>query len=617
MSSISGSFQIVDVANGRVRAHSRNSDESALNGTSSARRLSSGSVASSPCKRKHAVVSGHVRWPDARLEKLSDSRSPAHALLVAYEDLSDKLMASLGGSFSLAIIDEADRSALLAIDRFGIEQLYWSATSSGWIYFSSSASGILGQLSNVPQISSQSVFNYLYCHSVPSPETIWSGIYKLQPGEQLLVRGGKYSASTYWTPSFDRIKSRNVTSLKNELIVNLADAVKWTANGSRTGAFLSGGLDSSTVCGILQQQSSEPVQTFSVGFSDEEYNELDFARIAVQHFGLKHHPIVATAEDTADRLEEIFAAFDEPFGNSSVVPTYLCALAAAESGVDILLAGDGGDELFAGNVRYAKQKLFQLYSRFPAHLRKHVLEPILLRGLSGVELSLIRKMRRYVEQAKIPLPARLESYNHLEMWRGDDIFLPDFLGSIDIKFPAASMNDRFEEAVDADYMDRMLYLDWKFTLADNDLRKVTKMCELAGVEARFPFLDERVVGLSIQVPSNLKLQGLRLRYFYKKAMQDFLPKSIINKSKHGFGLPFGEWLKSSPRLQDIIYSTLGDLGKRNIVRPEFIGRLITEHRDGHAGYYGNAVWVFMALEMWFKNNMTATSQYRASERAPQ
>ena len=147
----------------------------------------------------------------------------------------------------------------------------------------------------------------------------------------------------------------------------------------------------------------------------------------------------------------------------------------------------------------------------------------------------------------------------------------------------------------------MLHLDCKFTLADNDFRKVTTTCRLAGVEARFPFMDERVVDLSLRVPSELKMRRFRLRHFFKESVVDFLPEKIIEKPKHGFGLPFGEWLKTSPRLQEFVYGALSDLGARDIVRPEFVDTLIREHRGGHAAWYGTAVWVFMALEMWFRN----------------
>jgi asparagine synthase (glutamine-hydrolysing) len=561
------------------------------------------------------VLSGNVRWSDGRLQELSDDRSPADALIAAYERLADRLTDCLFGSFSFAVIDEDAQCALLAIDRFGVEQMYWSAGGAGDIRFSTSGRAILQYLPRPAELDQQSIYDFLYFHTVPSPGTIWNGVNKLKPGEQLTVKRKTVSARTYWSPSFERPRRSEFAGLKRSTFAALRGAVGRAAANSNPGAFLSGGLDSSTVCGLLQELSEMPVEAFSIGFSIGDYNELDYARIAARHFELQHHCILATADETVDCLEKVLSVYDEPFGNSSAVPTYLCALAARNEGKRVLLAGDGGDELFGGNFRYAKQKLFEQYLRLPGMLRRHVIEPALFAGLSGVNLGAIRKLHRYVEQAIVPLPARLESYNHLEYWDGADIFMPEFLSNVDTTKPAARLHERFAEAPNGDYLDRMLYLDWKVTLADNDLRKVMTMCDLAGVDVEFPFLDEEVVGASLRIPSEMKIRRLELRHFYKRAMQGFLPDEIIEKPKHGFGLPFGEWLRTSQRLQDLTYSALGDLAQRNIVQPHFIDELIARHRDDHAGYYGNAVWVLMALEIWFKGNSQATSAAKEPDRA--
>ena len=564
-------------------------------------------TATSPDGRKHAAVSGTIRWEDKRLQELADNRSPAEALLAAWDAPGERVTESLAGSFSVAFVDEDTRTAVLAIDRFGIEQMYW-CTEAGRFHFASSGKELLNGLAQTPGISHQSVFEFLYFHMVPSPATIWDGVFKLKPGTQMVVSRGEVRETAYWQPQIDRAKRADFRDLRRDLFAALRDAVAWAAGDTAPGAFLSGGLDSSTVCGLLQELSGAPVRAYSVGFSENAYDELDYARIAAERFQLEHHCIVATAEQTVDTLAEVLGAFDEPFGNSSVIPSYFCARAAATNGTRVLLAGDGGDELFAGNVRYARQKLFEQYSRLPGPLRRHLVQPLLLTALADVNISPIRKVRRYVEQAVVPLPDRLQSYNHLERWPLTEIFTPEFIDSIDPGRPSTALEERFTEVSGGDYLDRLLYLDWQFTLADNDLRKVTRTCELAGVEVRFPFLDERVVDLSLRVPSEMKLRRLQLRHFYKNAMRGFLPNEIIRKSKHGFGLPFGEWLKTSNRLQELIYSMLGGLVERRIVRAEFIDSLIAQHRSGHAGYYGTAVWVFMALEAWLANNAPGKSE---------
>ena len=262
---------------------------------------------------------------------------------------------------------------------------------------------------------------------------------KLQPAECLEIRGATSQARYYWTPSYSRT-DEEFAELKAEFFASLESAVAAASGDASSGAFLSGGLDSSTVCGLFQRQSDQPIRAFSVGFSDEAYNELEYAETAASHFGLDHRKIVATTDAAADCIDDIFASFDEPFGNSSIVPTFLCARFAKESGVDVLLAGDGGDELFAGNVRYAKQKMFEQYFRVPGFLRRGLAEPVLLGLFGGVELTPIRKLRRYVEQARVPLPGRMESYNHLENRDAGEVFDAAFLAAIDTSRPSQALS---------------------------------------------------------------------------------------------------------------------------------------------------------------------------------
>jgi asparagine synthase (glutamine-hydrolysing) len=180
------------------------------------------------------------------------------------------------------------------------------------------------------------------------------------------------------------------------------------------------------------------------------------------------------------------------------------------------------------------------------------------------------------------------------------MFDSDFMLEVDTERPLDVMRQEYFAARSEDLLDRMLHYDWKFTLADNDLRKVTTMCTAAGIEVAFPMLDNRVVDSSIEIPSDLKMRNLQLRSFFKRAMKDFLPEAILKKKKHGFGLPFGQWLKSHRRLADMVYGSLTDLKCRRIVRPDFIDQLIRDHRHGDAGYYGYVIWDLVILEEWFK-----------------
>jgi asparagine synthase (glutamine-hydrolysing) len=268
--------------------------------------------------------------------------------------------------------------------------------------------------------------------------------------------------------------------------------------------------------------------------------------------------------------------------------------------MDHLLAGDGGDEIFGGNSRYVRQQVFEVYRRIPGVVRSALLEPLAAALDPEKALWPLRKMSSYVRQARVPLPERFESWNLIYREGPGNVFDPRFLESVDVTHPLRRMREFWEECPSHDLLDRMLWYDWKLTLADNDLRKVSRMCELAGVRVSYPMLDEEVVDLSIRVPSNAKIVGNELRTFFKNAARGLLPEEIIQKQKHGFGLPFGVWLKTHEPLQKLVYNALESLRARDIVNRGFIDRLVTEHRSGHAGYYGYAIWDFVMLERWLQ-----------------
>ena len=264
-----------------------------------------------------------------------------------------------------------------------------------------------------------------------------------------------------------------------------------------------------------------------------------------------------------------------------------------------MLAGDGGDELFGGNQRYADQYIFSFYERLPERLRRRVLEPAVPKARSS-RFGLLRKLSSYVAQASVPLPARLQTYNSVVRFGPAEIFEPDFLADVDVERPQRVQDEQYGRAHAGSTLNRMLALDFKFTLADNDLRKVGRMCEVAGVEVRYPLLDDDIVDFSLRLPADYKVRGTRLRPFFKQALGDFLPAEILRKTKHGFGLPFGIWARDHPRLRALTYDMLAQLRQRRMVRPSYLDRLIRGHNDEHAAYFGGQMWVLMMLEQWLQ-----------------
>jgi asparagine synthase (glutamine-hydrolysing) len=401
----------------------------------------------------------------------------------------------------------------------------------------------------------------------------------------------------YWTPSFDETGGGSIRELGGELKARVRAQVERLADRPAAGAFLSGGLDSSTVAGMLAAARPGAARTYSIGFPAEGYDELRYARIAATHFGTIQREYQVTPEDAVAAIAQVAAGCDEPFGNSSALAVYFCARLARQDGIELLLGGDGGDEIFAGNTRYAKQGIFEAYARVPSALRHHLIQPLL--AVPGMDrLPLVRKAHSYVRQARVPLPDRLDSYNFLHRHAADEIFDPDFLRTVDVDQPLREVRETYRTPEHASPLNRMLYLDWKRTLQDNDLVKVNRMCQLAGVDVAYPMLDDAVVELSCRVPSRLKLRPGRIRHFYKEAMRDFLPPEIIRKRKHGFGLPFGVWTRSHPQLQELAYGSVAALEHHGFFRPDFLHRAVALHRSDTPEYYGELVWILMMLRLW-------------------
>ncbi len=547
-----------------------------------------------------AIIVGRPRWADPELEAIAREQSNAAALVHGWKKFSRGIFLYLRNHFSFVLIDVTNDNALLAVDRLGVSSLYFTIADNSFI-FGNNLEPILSHPLVNRCLDHQGIFNYLYFHMIPSPGTAYKAIKKLKPAQELSWTDGSLSTKTYWSPTFSDHSSRNIDAAGAELMAVLGDSVKdASAVQQPIGSFLSGGIDSSTVSGLLAQQSDEPVNTYSIGFEAEGYDEIPYARIASKHFGSCSHEYYVKPEDIVATVHTIASAYEEPFGNSSALPAYYCAREAASDGIQLLLAGDGGDELFAGNQRYAKQFIFEKYYGIPKAIRHGILEPM-ARRFSDSTITLLRKPASYIEQACIPLPDRFETYNFLHRF-GDLSFMfsSEFLSKVDTEDPLKLMRDRYNEPEDASILNRMLYLDWKFTLADNDIRKVTGMCHLAGIDVAYPMLDDQVVDFSCAIPSTWKLSRGKLRYFFKQSVKDFLPKSIITKKKHGFGLPFGIWTSSNLELQSLAYKSVRSLEQRNIFNTNFLESAIKLHSEGHSTYYGTLIWVLMMLELWLE-----------------
>jgi asparagine synthase (glutamine-hydrolysing) len=528
-------------------------------------------------------------------------RGFAEWLAATYRQAPDKTLPPrlLTGPFVLAVLDPGNQEGLLAVDRMGIWDLAYAASGDSLV-FSPRSDRVAEDPGVRASLDPQGIFSYLYHHTVPHPDTVFHGVQRLGPGQMVEYRDGRATARAYWEPTYTENHREPVEQLQARFRSTLRSAIEREAGDGPVGAFLSGGTDSSTVTGMLGEVTGEPPRTFAIGFDEPGYDETEFARLTARHFNARHREYFVTPEDVAAAIPTIAAGYDQPYGNASVVPSYYCARLAREDGIQALLGGDGGDELFAGNARYAKQWLFSLYHRVPPWARRVLLEPAT--GLPGSDhFPPLRKMRRYIEQASQPLPERWESYNLLEFVGLDRVLTPDFLAEVDPGRPLAEMRREFARYRDNALVNQLMGVDLKYALADDDLRKVTGAGELAGVETRFPFLREEVVTLASEVPPELKMKRTRLRHFFKEALRDYLPPETLAKTKHGFGLPFGVWLRQEGELRDLAFDSLSGLSQRGIIRRGWIDELIGERMDEHAAFFGTLVWVLMMLEQWFRS----------------
>jgi asparagine synthase (glutamine-hydrolysing) len=525
----------------------------------------------------------------------------ASMLASLYERFGCDFVEKLRGGFAVVLWDRMEHRLMAAIDGFGIKRLVSYEDGNGLLV--ASRIDALACAGIDMEINPRAIANVLNFTANLAPETILSKVRRLPPGAMLLVEGGHVRQRQYWDMRYRAEGTANEERLSSQLesVVEQSVAAHCKDDSfAGLGAFLSGGTDSSTVVGMMSRTHRGPVQAFSIGFEEQPFNELGYAEIAADRFHADHHAYLVSAEDCVEALPNMVRSFDEPYANSSAIPTYFCARLAARSGVKTLLAGDGGDELFGGNERYATDKIFETYQHVPRWLRRGLIEPVL--DASRIERGVVGKARRYIRRSNVPALERFFSYHFLRAHSPSDVFERDFLATLGDYSVLEIPTRHYVQAPARDHLDRLLYLDVKITLADNDLPKVTCMSELAGVQARFPFLDRSVAEFSGSIPARLKVKGFQKRYLFKRAFRNLLPTEIIHKKKHGFGIPVATWLKTHPRLREFARDTLfsSRAAERGYFRREFIEDLVRKHEADDSTYYGDTLWTFFVLELWHR-----------------
>lgn len=552
-----------------------------------------------------AAIEGYPLWRDRELAEVARTHGPAAALVHGYKRFGRDLPKAVHGHAVFAVIDTANDRGLVAIDRLGTRTMCY-ATGGRGLVFGSSADSVRAHPSSASEINPQAIFSYLWFSKVTSPQTIYRDQRKLMPGQSIWFERGQIEVGRYWAMPYAVDGPKDAGGLGAEMLAVARRSLGRALDGEagHIGSFLSGGLDSSTVVGLMAERSAGPTPAFTIGFDEPGYDEMEYARISAKHFGAEHHEYYVTPDDVAEAIPIISAGYDEPFGNASAVPVYYCAKLAQRHGIRLLMAGDGGDELFGGNARYAKQKIFERYGIVPRWLRRGLIEPAVGNMPLRDAIMPLRKLWRYIEQANISLPYRMEAHNLYAGTSAARIFLPDVARAIDEGYPRATLEEVYHRASSPDILHRMMHLDLQLVLADDDLRKVRRMCEVAGVAVKFPLLDDELVEFSAKVPPELLIDGFKLRHFFKEACRGFLPEATLTKTKQGFGLPYGPWLRSG-RLRALAGDAIASLKSYRLFEPAFLDEALKKHEVGHAAYHGAMVWDLMMLGSWLNAHRRA------------
>ena len=525
-----------------------------------------------------------------------------------YEEYGSKCVQKLRGMFAFALWDERRERLLLARDRFGKKPLHY-ALSGERLLFGSEIKALLAGAPELSDVDSHALLSYFYFGYVPDPRTAFRGIHKLPPGHLLEFSSGQIHISQYWDlPSYGIYSPRSEEECLEELEHRLAEAVRIRLlSDVPLGALLSGGVDSSTVVALMARASSRPVKTFSIGFSSEDFNEAEYARLVAQRFGTEHHELTVEPqiEETVHLLTH---SLEEPFGDSSIVPTYhVCRLARQH--VTVALAGDGGDELFAGYDRYRSHLRRRRLRLFPAgtgRWYREYIHPWLPTEWPG---------RRFLYNLSLPLGDRyLDGISILPaLVRERSLFSKDFLAWADRETsPYECFRRYLEHSPDSDPLSKVQYLDAKTYLPADILTKVDRMSMACSLEVRAPFLDHVFAEWAAQLSPRWKMRGGELKYILKRLAERLgVPRQVLYRRKQGFSMPLVHWFRQdpSPALLEVL------LEPKTIQRGYFnakeLRRRLFEHRQGLRDRSWE-IWHLLIFELWHRNFLEPATQVQST-----
>lgn len=533
------------------------------------------------------------------------THSDTEVIVHGYEEWGPRTVEHFRGMFAFAVWDGRNRRLVLGRDRLGVKPLYYSVLPDGGIVFGSEIKAVIEH----PRVSREwkhdAIDAYLALQYIPTPYTVFDGVAKLPPSHVLIAENGRHRLEQYWTLTFpgtgDELRESEYLARLDEL---LHEAVKLRLISEvPLGAFLSGGIDSSAVVAAMVDTSDAPVLTTSVGFRERAFNEVGFAEQVAAHLGCRHYTRTVTPE-IADLLPRLAWHLDEPFADASAVPTYYVSAVAREK-VTVALSGDGGDELWAGYARHRVERLETQARRWlgtagsQAASRVGQLLPLAVKGARSL---------RHLGLAPAEACAQKHVYGLFEQGVRDRLYTGEFAETVRDHDPLAGFRLAYDACTSPAPVDRALFVDAGTYLLDDILIKVDKMSMAVALETRVPLLDHHLVEFAAAVPVALKLKAGRGKYLLRRFLEGRVPSSILDRPKHGFEAPTGEWLRGplAPMVSDLL---LGPTFRaRQIFSPTAVARLWREHQSGRRDHR-HRLWSLLMLELWFRQFVDRSASY--------
>ncbi|HOE64343.1 MAG TPA: asparagine synthase (glutamine-hydrolyzing) [Candidatus Sumerlaeota bacterium] len=531
------------------------------------------------------------------------TRTDTETVVHSYEEWGEDFVQHFNGAFAFSIWDAKKEKLILVRDRIGEKPLYYTQLPDGGLIWGSEIKAIFEHPSApIPEPDFTSIHHYLSLQYVPDPWSAFKNIRKLPPASILVFEKGATKIHRYWDLAFVPKHKESEQELSNELLERLQTAVNCRLMGDvPLGVFLSGGIDSSIITALVARRCNEKIKTFSIGFEEDTFSELPFARAVAQHYDTEHHEFIVRYE-AADIMPRIIEHCDEPFADSSALPTFYLSHMTRKY-VTVALNGDGGDETHAGYQRYYLDSFIRLFELMPKFIRKGLYnlfdllpEPVNI----PIEKNWIAGLKRLRQVSEINPKASIlrwgSYFSHEMKWNN---YTEEMKTRVGEDLSEDLLAEWFDRAKADAFVDKSLYVDDMNYLPGDLLVKADRMTMANSLGARSPFLDYELMEWVARLPVSMKLKGKRNKYLLKKTCQNLLPPVILKRGKQGFGIPLGKWFRENlkPMMKEILQSEL--FQNRKIFKPEYLNRIIQEHEQGRTDH-GKRIWTLLMLEFWFR-----------------